>query len=264
MPATLRSMSERDGDPSLRTQAYRHIQSQLLNGTLKAGQVISELTLARELGISRTPVREAIGQLQSEGLVEQVPRRGTVVRSVSRRDLVELYELREALESYAASRAAQRIGDEDLQRLQRCCQQMDRIADDLRASGRGQLDEAGMRSYLALDMGFHMLLIRASGNGRIMKQVADSRLLARLLAQPRQTNDLATLVDANGHHRGILAAVERHDPEAARQAMGGHIIAALRSVLDFLDRQQADGGGPALALPGDLLEELARLEGGAP
>src|SRR6201995_3075492 len=82
----------------LREQAYKHIHGKLLAGELPAGHVLSEHSLAREIGISRTPVREAIQRLEQEGVLEQIPRYGTVVRRPERRDLEELYQLREALE----------------------------------------------------------------------------------------------------------------------------------------------------------------------
>ena len=93
-------------DTPLTHRAYQHIQSEILAGKLSAGTQISETRIAEQLGISRTPVGEAIRTLAAEGWVEQQPRRGTVVRSFSRREIIELYELREALETFAARKAA--------------------------------------------------------------------------------------------------------------------------------------------------------------
>ena len=95
----------KQGSP-LTHQAYQHIQAEILAGRFAAGTLISETRIAEELGISRTPVGEAIRTLASEGWVEQQPRRGTIVRSFSRREIIELYELREALETFAAGKAA--------------------------------------------------------------------------------------------------------------------------------------------------------------
>src|SRR5438105_3197888 len=82
---------------SLAQKAYEHLQEGIFSGRLRAGTVISEEALAKELGISRTPVGEAIRQLAGEGLVEQVPRYGTIVKPLDRRELQELYEIRDAL-----------------------------------------------------------------------------------------------------------------------------------------------------------------------
>src|SRR6187431_3293853 len=117
---------------SLAQKAYEHLQESVLSGRLRSGTVISEAGLAKELGISRTPVGEAIRQLVREGLVEQVPRYGTIVRSIDRQELIDLYEMREALESFAAAKAATRITGPALERLQQFCDVMERIERELR------------------------------------------------------------------------------------------------------------------------------------
>src|ERR1700712_3847581 len=91
---------------TIREKAYQYIQSRIADGDLPSGSAISELLLAKELGSSRTPVREALGQLVSEGLLEQTPNRGTIVVRLSREDIVDLYELREALEVYVVAKVA--------------------------------------------------------------------------------------------------------------------------------------------------------------
>jgi DNA-binding GntR family transcriptional regulator len=92
-------------DRSIRTKAYEYIHGMIVSGELVDG-VISELAIAQELGSSRTPIREAIGQLLAEGLLEQTPNRGTTVVQLKRQDIVDLHELREVLECYAAGKAA--------------------------------------------------------------------------------------------------------------------------------------------------------------
>src|SRR3954469_20008540 len=130
IPAGFRVQERRD--MSLAQKAYDHLQEGVLSGRLRSGTVISEQALARELGISRTPVGEAIRQLVREGLVEQVPRYGTIVRSIDRRELIDLYEMREAIESYAAAKAAELVSDAALDRLQQFCDVMENIERDLR------------------------------------------------------------------------------------------------------------------------------------
>src|SRR3954465_7670210 len=154
---------------SLAQKAYEHLQEGVLSGRLRSGAVISEAGLAKELGISRTPVGEAIRQLVREGLVEQVPRYGTIVRSIDRRELTDLYEMREALESYAAAKAAEHISGPILERLQQFCDVMAAIGRELREAGASELDEPSLRRFLAADMAFHMLIIEASGNRRMIE-----------------------------------------------------------------------------------------------
>jgi len=139
----------------------------MLLGRLSAGSQISEPKLAKMLGIGRTPVREAIQQLQVEGLVERVPRRGTVVRVPKRMDIVDLYELREGLEGYSVKLSARRISSEDLATLRSLCNQIRTIAEEMEKTGRRALDGSGMHRFLAADMGYHLLLISSTGNRHI-------------------------------------------------------------------------------------------------
>ncbi|MCF7849436.1 MAG: GntR family transcriptional regulator, partial [Kiritimatiellales bacterium] len=109
-------------------RAYDHLRTKLLSGEFSPGSRILYGPLGKELGISATPVREAIGQLANEGFVELVPQLGAVVRRVSRDELVELYEMREALEPYAAARAAERINAGRLDELGQQLDCMDSLA----------------------------------------------------------------------------------------------------------------------------------------
>src|ERR1700733_14697298 len=110
---------------SLRERAYLHIQRKIAVGELPAGSRVSELLLARELGISRTPIREALGQLVAEGLLDQTPSQGAEVVRLTRQDIIELYELREALEVHAVGKAAQHPPSRaDLDRIQHCADPM--------------------------------------------------------------------------------------------------------------------------------------------
>ena len=120
---------------SYKQRAYDHIRDKLMVGELAAGCRLSNRALAREIGISIIPVREAISQLVSEGLLEHKPRVGTFVVEPSRQEIAELCELREALEAYAASRAAERISDGELAEMQRCCDAMDVILEEVAQSG---------------------------------------------------------------------------------------------------------------------------------
>jgi DNA-binding GntR family transcriptional regulator len=248
----------------LRDQAYKHIHGKLLAGELPAGHVVSEHSLAREIGISRTPVREAIQRLEQEGILEQVPRYGTIVRRPERRDLEELYQLREALEPYAVAQAAGRLGPEDLVTLGKLCDEIRSIAASLKKVPRAGLNATLMRRVLSADLGFHMVLLRASGNRRLMKIIADSRVLTRIFGTPRQEHDLTILEETYRYHSGILEAVKRGQADRARQLMAEHIGASMREALESYDRAQAapDTRSIPLGLPDDLLADLQRIERG--
>ena len=250
---------------TLRQQAYRQLQHRILSGRVPSGSLVSELSLAKELGMSRSPVREAIQQLQIEGLVEQVPRRGTIVRSPQRRDIVELYELREAVESYAACRAAERIGATDLAMLDTLCREIEGIANELRQAGAESLDAPMMQRFLTADMGFHTVLIRASGNRRIMKIIGDSHVMTRIFVTRifGTPHDLKKVNAAHRYHGRILQVVKQSDGEAARQLMIEHVRGSLQDTLQQYDRLQTqhDISRPIpLHLPKDVLAELNRIE----
>ena len=103
---------------TLKQHAYEVIRTKILSGVLKPGSRLSDELLARELGISRSPVREAISQLASEGMVDYRPRTGAYVKGPDRCELEELYEIREPLERYAARKAAAGISPEGIARLE--------------------------------------------------------------------------------------------------------------------------------------------------
>src|SRR3954466_14433290 len=156
-------------------KAYDHIQASILSGHLPAGSVVSEAALAKSLGISRTPVGEAIRQLSREGLVQQGPRYGTIVKPIDRRELIELYEMRAALESYAAGKAAERFEEQTIGQLQKFCDVMHTIAEEPESAGAGELDESNLSRFLAADMAFYMTIIESVGNRRMVESVKTMR-----------------------------------------------------------------------------------------
>lgn len=247
--------------PSLRQRAYQHIQRKILCGELPAGQVVSENLLAREIGMSRTPVREAIRHLEQEGVLEQVPRYGTVVRKLSRRDLAELYELREALEPFAVAQAAGRVRPEDLRLLEKLCDEIAAIATAMQKAKLSTPDAAMMKRLLSADLGFHLVLLRSAGNRRMMKIVSDSRLLTGIFGTPRQAHSLDVLQETHRFHARILKAVRSGDADKAHDAMAAHIRASREEALAHFDRAQAEATpqDTPLALPDDVLADLQRL-----
>ncbi len=244
-------------DGSLRDRAYRHLRERILSGELGPGTRVSEEALAAELGISRTPMREAVKQLASEGALEAVPRVGTIVRTPGRREVEELYELREALEGYAVERAAERISPEEVAGLARLLDEIGAVAGELRRSGKRALEGALLRRFLAADLGFHLRLIEAAGNRKISKSVADSSVLAGIFGTPRQEHTAAVVEGAWRFHQRILSALRRSDGRRARNLVVEHIRTSRREALAALERSGRD---PALGLPEELRRELERIE----
>jgi DNA-binding GntR family transcriptional regulator len=119
-----------------------------------------------------------------------------------------------------------------------------------------------MRRVLSADLGFHMLLLRASGNRRLMKIIADSRMLTRIFGTRRQEHDLSILEETYRFHSEILDAVKHGQSNRAQQLMAEHIRASMREALEHYDRAQAapDTRSIPLGLPDDLLADLQRIE----
>ncbi len=243
-------------ESSLRQRAYAYLQRKLINGELRSGSVVSEQSLATEIGISRTPVREAIRTLEQEGVLEQVPRFGTVVRKLDRRDLIELFELREAIEPFSVSQAASRATADDVRSLKELCEEFRRLISELSASGAAALDDVQLRRLLTADLGFHLTLLRMSGNGRMVKIVSDSRLLTGIFYSRRQAHTAEVLKTTLEQHKAILLAVERGDGARASALMLQHIRHSKAQALEAYDHQLASDRTPTHTE--QLLAELNR------
>ena len=208
-------------DETLRGRAYNSIQAKLLDGELRAGDVISEGTLADDIGISRTPVREAIGQLQIEGLLGKLPRVGTVVRLPDRGELQEIYDVREALESHAAANA--QLSAEDFASMDDFLGEMSAVGEEMRERELEFLDEALLHRFFDSDLGFHLTIVRAYGNQRALRVVSESRVAQRIFEYDRVAHGVRLVEAAIAAHSTILEALRNDDGEAARTAMAEHI-----------------------------------------
>lgn len=249
---------------SLRDEAYDRIRGKLALGQLQAGSELSEPMLAEMLSISRTPVREALQQLEVEGLVERTPKRSTVVRMPERQDILDLYELREAMEGYAVTLAAERRSASDIDRLRYLCNEMKKISDALARSGANVLSEAKLRRLLVVDMGFHLLLIQAGGNRHIMKIVADSHVLGRVFGAPRQEHDVKAVSENHRVHKEILQAVEASKAPRARELMTAHIRQSLVEALEYFDSvhpvpEANEKSSSEVLIPAYLANEFTRM-----
>lgn len=205
-----------EGEPLVRNASMtvtELVRKAIVEGRVAPGERLKEEELARELGISRTPVREALLILQAEGLVDAAPNRGATVRAHSAEDLEELYELRALLEGYAARRAARRIDDEAIRRLEESC---DRFA---------ALQGATVEEIVAENAHFHALVLEAAGSTRLagmVRSVVELPLVYRsyFSYSPEQTGI------SLHYHRQITAALARHDAERAELVMKEHVYEA--------------------------------------
>ncbi|WP_051233511.1 GntR family transcriptional regulator [Pseudonocardia asaccharolytica] len=190
------------------------------DGLYAPGQRLVEADLTREFGISRGPLREAFGRLAADGLVVIEPYRGALVRRMSREDIIELFQVREALEGKAARLAAERIDTVDHRtRLE-----------GVLAEVRGHREGSDVGRYMDVNERFHQVIVEISGNkmlARLLGQlhVQAFRLLYRRLA------DAAAKTDSIDEHDGVAAAILASDPDGAERAMREHVRSSAESVL---------------------------------
>jgi DNA-binding GntR family transcriptional regulator len=208
--------------PNLAELAYLHVKQHILEGPLEEGAKLTEEVLAAQLGISKSPVREALSRLESEGLVLIEPRRGAYVRRFTLQEASDLYNLRELLEVYAVGLA--RITPSFLTEL---AESIDRIKRDL--------GERNTLAYIEEDICFHNLIAAATCNHelcRILENIGQKSILCR-----SKTSRLAAAATPDFHGR-IYFALKEGDRQLAQQAMREHIRFFRDALLRSLEGQE--------------------------
>ena len=224
---------------TLKTSAYKTIRQMLMDGELPLGSLVSEIAIAKQIGIGRTPVREAISQLQHEGIVERVPRLGTIVRKPDISEIIELFEVREALECYAVARISGDLPSDSLSQLKLLNQQIKKIADEMKKQGAEWLEDDTLKRFLAIDLGFHMIILRGIGNRKIMKIVGDYRVLMHIFQCSRQTHSYDVVMRAYKFHEDIRKAIASGDSKLASQYMAEHIKTSKQETIDRYNQNQS-------------------------
>lgn len=211
--------------------AHQHILHRIIDGDLPAGTAVSEVSMATELGISRTPVREAIGQLIAEGMLQR-SNRGAVVAEPTRQDIIDLYEIREALEVFAIGKiAAQRLSPRLLESLDTVVEELGGVAAELKKSGEPALTGDALKRFVSTDLRFHMLLLQAGGNQRMLKILESTSVLLRIFALPRERHTPRLVNEIYRFHRRILDAVAKGERAEAMRLLGEHIQISLEERL---------------------------------
>lgn len=199
--------------------AVEALRDRILSGQLPGGSRLGEVELARELGMSRTPVRQALLRLAAEGLVEIAANRGARVIARSDSELEYVFEMRARLEGLAARRAATRATDEQIELL-------DEVAHELAVHAR----EGRMDAVTKLNGQFHGMLIEIAGSSTLANAVA-GLLHASVLARTQSSFDQAAQERSSNHHIEIVAAIRAHDPDWAESVMRSHLLSARASLL---------------------------------
>lgn len=207
-------------------RAYSAIRRKLEAGEIAPGARLVNRTLAKEIGTSPIPVREALSRLASEGLVAHVSGAGAYVHRPDLHELLELYGMREALEVYAVREAVRNIGEIELDALRRVCAAHRQLLDALIASGRscGTFEELG--PWMDLEEQFHSQLVAAARNRFVGRTVRNLRLMSRIFGRFRQSCEWLSPYEATRtceEHEGILEAVARRDVDEACRLIAEHM-----------------------------------------
>ncbi|OBC01917.1 GntR family transcriptional regulator [Mycobacterium sp. 852013-50091_SCH5140682] len=217
--------SGESGKGSIQSRLIAEVRRRIIAGEIPAGVNISELALAEEFGVSRTPVRETFKQLQTEGLIEIRPRVGTFVTAPSRREILELFEMKELLEGAAARLLAQRGRVPEVDQLEENLRQFDKaVTSDDRDRYAELVDE------------FHNLLIVGADNAKLQSHY---RTLMNQLAYPRLVNTSLGLpgrpLRSDREHHFVLDLILAKDGDTAERVMREHVRTSRRLILARLD-----------------------------
>ncbi len=198
---------------SLAESVYETLLEAIVSGQLPPGAILSEVSVAKQLEVSRTPVHDALRQLAKDGLVEHETGRRARVANFTRDDVYEIFELRKFLEGPAAELAAKRMDARQLAPLRA-------TADDL---NRNKTAVNWTARWTDFDEAFHVAIAESSGNRRLAQEIERYRLVHR--GFNKISTDAKSLRQALAEHYIILEALEAHDGAAARKAMTDHIAA---------------------------------------
>jgi len=225
---TMRRPDLRVPRAGLHEQAARKLRTLIVRGDLLPGEQLPEASLSAALGISRTPLREALKQLATEGLVELQLNRSAVVAPLRREELTELFEAVSAIERCAAELAAVRMTAQDVERLEALQARIERH------HGRGEL-----RDYFEANQQIHSAIVGFARNG-VLKASHDA-----LLARAERARFFALSADGRWdeslrEHRQILAALKARDAERAGRLLGQHVRRTGEIVADTLTKGKAE------------------------
>jgi len=216
----------------------------ILSGALASGSWLRQDRLAREFGVSRTPVREALLALAGRGLVELHAHRGAIVRAPTAREVREAYAVRAELEGYAAELAARWAPDAELERLAEAAGLFERLV-ACEVAGSGPATERERPCWGEANDGFHLAILDAAGNQRLKATIEALHIdFPRNLTWSALSGHAALLAENVEQHRTILRAIEGRDAPGARAGMVGHVRRAGDLVahrLDVLAARSRDG-----------------------
>ncbi len=212
------------GNASLEVKVYDELQEAILSGALQKGEALTELSLSEKLGVSRTPIRGALGRLSEEGLVKLIPNRGAVVVGITKEDIIDIYRIRMRLEGLASAMAAEKISEETKKEL------LDIV----------ELTEFYMQKHdtehsKELDTLFHKTIYEASGSRLIEKILSDLHRHTKAYRKV-SLNIPGRLERSSEEHREILDAILAGNAAEADRLTSLHVEHALANMLTAIEK----------------------------
>jgi DNA-binding GntR family transcriptional regulator len=201
--------------------AYDGIIDLVLNSELRPGERTSVNLLAARLGIGRTPVKEAITRLQTEGLLSVAGRSGTIVNRIDEAQTEQLFALRRALEDFAADFAVQNVTARDLQQIKKCLQRL----------GRSN----STSEFVRANVEFHSMIVAAAGNPFLIRMYGQLQIQLQIVTYLVQRGFDSKAADArHREHATIVKALEKRDAQALKHALRTHVMTTERTILAAL------------------------------
>lgn len=206
-------------------QVYEYLRGEITTGRLVPGERLDLDQLVEQLKVSKMPIKEALGRLATEGLVDIQSRRGTYVGRVDARDLEETFEVRRVLEMLAGELAVKRVGEDDLVRLRDLIVRME--------------ESSEVAAHVELNFQFHGLIVELSDNRKLIEMYERLSVPIQVAGiHYRSEGWLDRLAQEQVEHRAIVDALEGRDEEAAIRSISAHIKRGRRSLLEDVERSK--------------------------
>lgn len=243
------------GSVSLKERAYKHLRQRLTEGEICPGGKISLAGIAKEMGVSHIPVREAINQLCSEGYVVHTPSVGFFVRKVTRKELADLFKVREALEVLAAGEAVEKMTDEIIRQLEEIFQAERVRFRQIRDDGIEDWSGPRIKELTMLDIAFHATIVKAADNDILARVASEQRIFAKVFGQAIKgppTGMVRRLAKVCRWHYRMLRAFQMRDAAMAEHAAAVHVREAGEYILACFDwSEQHEGKEPMVPWASD-------------
>ena len=223
-----KNLLENTGHGSLGNKIFTVLRDKILNEEYTQGQKLNEVALSKELNISRTPIREALKQLELEGLVKSIPNKGVCVGGVSHRDIDDMLEIRYALEGLAIQLAIERINDEELEKIKEVYDLMEFYA-----------EKGDQEKFNEINIAFHEAIYRCTQSKYFEQLLTDINYYIHVTSR-HSIRQPDRLISAAQEHREIYEAILARDKDLAKEKIQNHIRKTQVLVRNYYEKKQQD------------------------